>query len=284
VRYQPVADLGPDPFSPATDVRASAAASKPGAGPFGGTGSDVVCDRELLIRSLAARTDRLREWARVMRLAPTEEAVGSYIRALRPATLTRDTRVTNHSFKNGRAMPYQAVLQEGTAVLVDASGRPVVRCRCGNPLLEPVLSAPFVCRGCPPAYRPPPPCRPAESCYRPHPSPPPVTTEAPSQKSPPYDAGGWTASARELRGKEGERFPFRCPPGAQPGTVWGTGPYTDDSSVCTAAVHSGKVTLDDGGTVTIEIRPGEDSYSGSRRKGIETLDFGRWDGSFVVVR
>ena len=45
--------------------------------------------------------------------------------------------MTNHTFQNGRAVPLQSVLQAGTAVLVDEFGRLVVRCRCGNPLLEP---------------------------------------------------------------------------------------------------------------------------------------------------
>ena len=87
-----------------------------GSGPYGGTGSDLVCDRELLIRSLRARPDRLREWARVLDVRPTAAAVSRYIRRLRPVTLTRDTRVTNHSFVDGRAIAFQAILQAGTAV------------------------------------------------------------------------------------------------------------------------------------------------------------------------
>jgi hypothetical protein len=45
--------------------------------------------------------------------------------------------VTNYSFVGGRAVPYQAVLQAGTAVLADTRGALVVRCRSGNPLREP---------------------------------------------------------------------------------------------------------------------------------------------------
>jgi hypothetical protein len=51
--------------------------------------------------------------------------------------LRTDTRVTNHGFSNGVATPRQAVLQAGTAVLVDSFGVPRVRCSCGNPLTEP---------------------------------------------------------------------------------------------------------------------------------------------------
>ena len=80
--------------------------------------------------------------------------------------------MTNHSFVGGRAVGYQAILQAGTAVLVDSSGRPVVRCRCGNPLLEPIFIPTAKCLGCPPDYRPPPPC--TRRCWRRYPDPPPT--------------------------------------------------------------------------------------------------------------
>lgn len=165
VRFQKAIDVGPDPFvDEPTDrkgtkkVKVTPSSSAVGAGPFGGTGSDLVCDRDLLVSSLKARPDRLVEWARVLDVAPTIKAVGTYITKLHPVTLTRDTRVTNHSFVNGRAVAYQAILAAGTAVLVDDFGNPVVRCRCGNPLLKPVFIPTAVCLACPPRYEPPPPC------------------------------------------------------------------------------------------------------------------------------
>ena len=133
--------------------------SEVGAGPFGGSGSDLVCDRELLIDSLIAQPDRLRAWAGVLGIDPTPRAVTNYIRSLTPVTLTVDTRVTNHTFVDGRAVPLQSILAAGTAVLVDKYGRPVVRCRCGNPLLEPIYYPKAECTNCPPRYQPPPPCR-----------------------------------------------------------------------------------------------------------------------------
>ena len=165
VRFQKAIDVGPDPFvdKPADrkgtkKVKITPSSTAVGAGPFGGTGSDLVCDRDLLIDSLKARPDRLVEWARVLGVAPTIKAVGVYISRLHPVTLTRDTRVTNHSFVNGRAVAYQGILAAGTAVLVDEHGNPVVRCRCGNPLLKPLFIPSAVCLGCPPRYEPPPPC------------------------------------------------------------------------------------------------------------------------------
>ena len=157
IRFQDPSEDGPDPFTEPAE-RKGPKLVKVGSGPFGGTGSDLVCDRELLIRSLVARPDRLREWARVLGVTPTERAVASYIRKLRPVTLTRDTRVTNHSFVNGRAVAFQSILQAGTSVLVDKDGVPVARCRCGNPLLQPIFIAEAECFGCPQDYIPPPEC------------------------------------------------------------------------------------------------------------------------------
>lgn len=158
VRFQEPTDDGPDPFTKPADRRGTDRV-RVGSGPFGGTGSDLVCDRELLIDSLAAQPDRLYEWARVLGIRQDLRTVSSYIRKLRPVTLTRDTRVTNHSFVDGRAVAFQSILQAGTAVLVDKDGVPVARCRCGNPLLEPVFIPEAKCYGCPPDYHPPPPCK-----------------------------------------------------------------------------------------------------------------------------
>jgi hypothetical protein len=90
----------------------------------------------------------------------------------------------------------------------------------------------------------------------------------------------------DLRGMNGERYAFRCPPGKPlPSRVAGSGPYTDDSSICTAAVHAGAIHAKDGGDVTIEIRPGQERYAGSDRNYIKSGDYaGTWDGSFVVLR
>ena len=94
---------------------------------------------------------------------------------------------------------------------------------------------------------------------------------------------GWNADARRMRGRIGERFTFTCPPRGTPRKVWGTGLYTDDSSVCTAAVHAGRITFTRGGTVTIEMRSGRSSYKGSTRNGVATRSYGSWPGAFVFA-
>lgn len=164
ISFQQPEDPGEDPFTPPADVEGDdeveiSASTGSGSGgdqqPFGGSGSNRVCDRDKLIRFLKANPERMREWARVLGIEPRLSAVKKYIAKLHPVTLTRDTQVTNHAFKNGRAVPFQAILQAGTAVLVDKYGTPVVRCFCGNPLGPPVVVRNARCTGCPPDYKPP---------------------------------------------------------------------------------------------------------------------------------
>ena len=64
-------------------------------------------------------------------------------------------------------------------------------------------------------------------------------------------------------------------------SVWGSDIYTSDSSICTAAVHSGLITYQQGGTVTIELRPGRDIYGCSERNGVTTSAYGPYQHSFV---
>ena len=93
----------------------------------------------------------------------------------------------------------------------------------------------------------------------------------------------WADSPSEYRGKDGTRATFVCPADGKPSSVWGTDTYTDDSSVCGAAQHAGKLDAADGGTVTIEMRPGLAAYTGSTRNGVTTANYGSWSSSFVVV-
>ena len=91
----------------------------------------------------------------------------------------------------------------------------------------------------------------------------------------------WEASATSLNGKDGETMTLACSPGGEPHTIWGSDIYTSDSSICTAAVHSGLITFQQGGTVTIEMRPGRKLYGASERNGVTSGDYGSWQQSFV---
>jgi len=77
---------------------------------------------------------------------------------------------------------------------------------------------------------------------------------------------------------------YVCPPfaGAAVGTVWGTGIYTNDSSVCGAALHAGAIAAASGGNVTIELLPGMPAYAGTTRHGIVSRSWASWSCSFRV--
>jgi hypothetical protein len=105
-------------------------------GLYGGTRDNSSCDAARMVEFLTRNPDKARAWARVLGLSPA--GISAYVGRLTPVVLRSDTRVTNHGFRNGRATSFQAVLQAGTAVLVDDRGVPRVRCACGNPLTEPV--------------------------------------------------------------------------------------------------------------------------------------------------
>lgn len=92
----------------------------------------------------------------------------------------------------------------------------------------------------------------------------------------------WYHNVRGV-GSDGERLTYACLPNGRAYTVWGTEVYTDDSSICTAAVHAGLISFADGGVVTVEIRPGQASYVASTRNGVESLAYGAWAGSYVFV-
>jgi hypothetical protein len=103
-------------------------------------------------------------------------------------------------------------------------------------------------------------------------------TGAPDAEAPDVD---WGLNAAQYRGEDGKRIAFLCPPDGEIGSVWGTETYTDDSSVCAAAVHAGIINPIEGGRVVIEIAPGEDSYDGTEANGVTSQDYGSWDGSFT---
>lgn len=89
----------------------------------------------------------------------------------------------------------------------------------------------------------------------------------------------WGDNATSYRGQIGARLAFFCPGGGSASSVWGTDMYSDDSSICTAAVHAGVIGWG-GGVVTIQIQPGMPSYQPSTRNGVTTQSWPAWTGSF----
>ena len=66
------------------------------------------------------------------------------------------------------------------------------------------------------------------------------------------------------------------------GAVYGSGPYTADSNICTAARHAGALASDDG-IVTVTPSPGLDAYPGSTRNGVISTNWRRHPSSMNVV-
>ncbi len=94
----------------------------------------------------------------------------------------------------------------------------------------------------------------------------------------------WGAGASKWQGFWGRRETLRCPAGGPLEMAWGTDIYTDDSSICTAAVHAGLISVQEGGVVTIEIRPDAGQYGGTDRNGTWTGDWMEpWNGAFVFI-
>ncbi|MEW1612799.1 MULTISPECIES: DUF6777 domain-containing protein [unclassified Streptomyces] len=153
----PSAEPGPGPFTRST-VRAAPSPSPTrspldgggsatrtvhrvsGAVPglYGGVRSEAACDVGQQARLLTADQDKGRAFARAAGVEAVQ--IPGYLRSLTPVVLRADTQVTDHSYGAGAATAFQAVLQAGTAVLVDSRGLPRVRCAGGNPLDEPVLT------------------------------------------------------------------------------------------------------------------------------------------------
>ncbi|MGW2866480.1 DUF6777 domain-containing protein [Streptomyces sp. NPDC001205] len=154
VLLQPAGKSGPAPFTgstargdttpsspvalPSASASANVTRGVDGAAPglYGGTQKVGSCDVEQQVAALQKDPAKNKAFASVLAIEPS--GVPGYLRALTPVRLRLDTRVTNHGYRDGAATSYQAVLQAGTAVLVDDRGVPRVRCACGNPLLPPV--------------------------------------------------------------------------------------------------------------------------------------------------
>ena len=131
---QPAANPSPAPTSAggAPDTRV-ASGSDPGL--YAGIRGVSSCDAGKLSMLLSTDASRASAWALAQHIAMSD--VGALIKSLTSAVLRQDVRVTAHGYRNRAATTYQAVLQSGTAVLVDPRGTPRVRCVSGDPLSPP---------------------------------------------------------------------------------------------------------------------------------------------------
>ncbi|WP_323035420.1 LCCL domain-containing protein [Pararhodobacter sp.] len=103
------------------------------------------------------------------------------------------------------------------------------------------------------------------------------------QPQPPAGVTAAPSTMTGYRGQNGQTFSFQVT-GASSGSVWGTGIYTDDSSVARAAVHAGLVGVGQTGVVHVQVLPGQQSYQGSAQYGVQSSNYGTWHGSYQFVR
>lgn len=90
----------------------------------------------------------------------------------------------------------------------------------------------------------------------------------------------WNMGLTGFRALTNALFTFICPANGTIGSVWGTNTYTDDSKICSAAVHAKKISAKKGGVVNVRIKEGLSSYTGSKRNGVTSDSYGSWAGSF----
>ncbi|WP_103534126.1 DUF6777 domain-containing protein [Streptomyces sp. SM11] len=134
----PVSPTGTPDAEPTSATRTVHPVSGAVPGLYGGTWSVAACDVERQVTLLADSEDKARAFAGAAGIEAVQ--IPGYLKSLTPVVLRADAQVTNHGYSAGSATAFQAVLQAGTAVLVDSRGMPRVRCACGNPLGPPVVT------------------------------------------------------------------------------------------------------------------------------------------------
>lgn len=78
--------------------------------------------------------------------------------------------------------------------------------------------------------------------------------------------------------------PYTCAcSGGERGSVWGSGPYTSDSNLCTAARHAG-VIGEGGGAISVLGLGGLPAYTGSMANGVQSANWGSYGSSVVFNR
>ena len=72
--------------------------------------------------------------------------------------------------------------------------------------------------------------------------------------------------------------------GAIQGSGWGSGPYTADSNLASAAVHAGAVKVGETKVVKVRLVQDPGTYAGSTANGVSTNPYSRFpSGAFEIV-
>lgn len=117
-----------------------------------------------------------------------------------------------------------------------------------------------------------------DGSFRLEPAPPPWTVQLP---------GGEDASRlvqlSAMRGRTGTSFVVQVV-GVASGSVWGSGTYTDDSSIAAASVHAGLLKPGEMGMIRVTTTTGQAAYVASEQNGIKSQAYGPFEGSFRLER
>lgn len=135
----PTMGIGWSPYGPCGDASHPRSGSElrvgTTPGTYGGVSTGEVCDIEALARALDGNAVVGAAWAAVHGIPPEE--IGGFLATLTPVVLLTDTRVTDYGFDNGLIRSRQIVMERGTAVLIDRTGAPRLRCVSGSPVRAP---------------------------------------------------------------------------------------------------------------------------------------------------
>ncbi|HQN23104.1 MAG TPA: LCCL domain-containing protein [Thermotogota bacterium] len=102
-------------------------------------------------------------------------------------------------------------------------------------------------------------------------------------EEPPVGIGEDPGDLTSYRDRTGEVLRFFVT-GSDLGSVWGTGVYTDDSTLAVVCVHAGLLGIGETGLIEITLLPGLEGYEGSMQNGITSQSYGSWEWSYSVTR
>jgi hypothetical protein len=85
-----------------------------------------------------------------------------------------------------------------------------------------------------------------------------------------------------MRAEVGKTFVFKVT-GRADGIVWGSGVYTSDSTLATAAVHAGAVKAGDTALVNVRIVPPPATFSSSTQNGVTSSPYGPYPGAYEII-
>ena len=84
--------------------------------------------------------------------------------------------------------------------------------------------------------------------------------------------------------EQGKRYVCACPVTDASAAIYGSGVYTTDSDLCTAAVHAGAIEKDKGGRVTVTVVPSPPVFKGTTQHGVKSNVWTRpFDSAFTIA-